>query len=54
MIEMKLAGAHCPSREPLPAAIARAPPVTFREGSVVFHDLADLRILAEYHSGYLA
>jgi hypothetical protein len=28
--------------------------VTFREGSVVFHDLADLRILAEYHSGYLA
>ena len=27
--------------------------VTFREGSVVFHDLAGLRILAEYHSGYL-
>ena len=27
--------------------------VTFREGSVVFHDLAGLRTLAEYHSGYL-
>jgi CRP-like cAMP-binding protein len=27
--------------------------VTFREGSVVFHDLAGLRRLAEYHSGYL-
>src|SRR5918994_1711428 len=27
--------------------------VTFREGSVVFHDLAGLRSLAEYHSGYL-
>jgi DNA-binding transcriptional regulator LsrR (DeoR family) len=27
--------------------------VTFREGSVVFHDLAGLRNLAEYHSGYL-
>jgi hypothetical protein len=27
--------------------------VTFREGSVVFHDLAGLRHLAEYHSGYL-
>ena len=27
--------------------------VTFREGSVVFHDLAGLRDLAEYHSGYL-
>jgi hypothetical protein len=26
---------------------------TFREGSVVFHDLAGLRALAEYHSGYL-
>jgi DNA-binding transcriptional regulator LsrR (DeoR family) len=27
--------------------------VTFREGSVLFHDLAGLRTLAEYHSGYL-
>jgi CRP-like cAMP-binding protein len=27
--------------------------VTFREGHVVFHDLAGLRALAEYHSGYL-
>jgi DNA-binding transcriptional regulator LsrR (DeoR family) len=27
--------------------------VTFREGSVVFHDFADLRTLVEYHSGYL-
>jgi hypothetical protein len=27
--------------------------VTFREGSVVFHDLAGLRTLADYHSGYL-
>jgi CRP-like cAMP-binding protein len=27
--------------------------VTFREGSVLFHDLAGLRIVAEYHSGYL-
>jgi CRP-like cAMP-binding protein len=27
--------------------------VTFREGSVVIHDLAGLRALAEYHSGYL-
>ena len=27
--------------------------VTFREGSVVIHDLAGLRHLAEYHSGYL-
>jgi DNA-binding transcriptional regulator LsrR (DeoR family) len=27
--------------------------VTFREGSVVVHDLAGLRTLAEYHSGYL-
>jgi hypothetical protein len=27
--------------------------VTFREGSVVFHDLAGLRTLAEYHGGYL-
>ena len=27
--------------------------LTFREGSVAFHDLAGLRTLAEYHSGYL-
>jgi DNA-binding transcriptional regulator LsrR (DeoR family) len=27
--------------------------VTFREGSVVFHDVAGLRSLAEFHSGYL-
>jgi hypothetical protein len=27
--------------------------VTFREGSVMFHDVAGLRTLAEYHSGYL-
>ena len=27
--------------------------VTFREGRVEFHDLAGLRNLAEYHSGYL-
>jgi CRP-like cAMP-binding protein len=27
--------------------------VTFREGRVEFHDLAGLRTLAEYHSGYL-
>jgi len=27
--------------------------VTFREGRVTFHDLAGLRALAEYHSGYL-
>ena len=27
--------------------------VTFREGHVIFHDLAGLRALAEYHSGYL-
>jgi CRP-like cAMP-binding protein len=26
---------------------------TFREGSVVFHDLKSLRDLADYHSGYL-
>ena len=27
--------------------------VTFREGRVEFHDLAGLRVLAEFHSGYL-
>ena len=27
--------------------------VTFRDGRVVFHDLAGLRDLAEYHGGYL-
>jgi CRP-like cAMP-binding protein len=27
--------------------------LTFREGSVAFHDLAGLRSLADYHSGYL-
>jgi hypothetical protein len=27
--------------------------VTFREGSVAYHDLPGLRILADYHSGYL-
>ena len=27
--------------------------VTLRQGSVVFHDLAGLRILADYHGGYL-
>jgi CRP-like cAMP-binding protein len=27
--------------------------VTFRDSRVVFHDLAGLRTLAEYHSGYL-
>ena len=27
--------------------------VTFRDGRVEFHDLESLRILADYHSGYL-
>jgi hypothetical protein len=27
--------------------------VTFRDGSVVFQDLAGLRTLADYHGGYL-
>jgi hypothetical protein len=27
--------------------------VTFRDGRVEFHDLENLRDLAEYHSGYL-
>jgi hypothetical protein len=27
--------------------------VTFRDGHVEFHDLAGLRTLADYHSGYL-
>jgi hypothetical protein len=27
--------------------------VTFRDGRVVFHDLAGLGDLADYHSGYL-